>query len=313
MKRYRIICFILLLTCTLSLTAFAKQDFTDVSEKKWYYDEVVRAYDEGIMVGVSESEFAPDAPLTREMFVTALSRIAMTSTEEYDEPKSVFSDVKTNKWYSSAIEWAATTGIVYGINENEFGIGEEITREQMATFVYRFITAYLYDVKESEAPLDEFTDKASKYAREAIEFMRKTGLMSGRGKGIFAPRENATRAECAALLLRLKDTIAKCGFKLYFDSSDISRMGVFCTILEKDIIVTEQEQIEKFAEFLNNTPIESAGFVGQTAGWDHSISVFDKNGENVFTLHFTQSHFVLNECLYTVQEDYFKPIIDQVK
>ncbi len=313
MKHYRIICMVLIFMMGLSVFASAKGGFSDVSPKKWYYDEVMRAYDEGIMVGVSDSEFAPESPVTREMFVTALSRIAMTSVEEYHEPKSVFSDVKTGKWYSDAIEWAATEGIVYGVSDSKFGIGQNVTREQIASFVYRFITAYLYDVKSADKPADKFTDKPSKYAREAVEFMRKTGLMSGKSDGIFAPRDNATRAECAAILVRLKDAIEACGFKLKFDKDEISRMGVFCTVYEKNIIVENKKEIADFVEFLNNAPILRAEFVGHTAGWDHSISVFDKEGEKVFTLYFTQSHFILSECLYTVEEDYFKPIVDKVK
>jgi len=313
MKRYRIISLILILVCLLPMTVQAKGGFTDVSPKKWYYDEVMRAYDEGIMVGVSDDKFAPESPLTREMFVTALSRIAMTSVEEYHEHKSVFTDVKTDKWYSDAIEWAVTDGIVHGVTDTEFGVGQNVTREQIAAFVYRFINAYLYNVQDVESPSDEFTDKPSKYAREAVEFMRKTGLMSGKGNGVFAPRDNATRAECAAILLRLKDTVAECGFRLSFDAGDISQMGVFCAIHTKDIIVTDDAEIQKFTEYLNNTPIERAEFVGDTAGWDHSISIYDGGGDKVFTLYFTQSHFLLSECLYTVQEDYFKPIVDKVK
>ena len=144
-------------------------------------------------------------------------------------------------------------------------------------------------------------------------FMRKTGLMSGKGKSTFAPKQNATRAECAAILVRVVDATESCGYKLQFDKEDISKMGVFCTVYVKDIIVENKKEIADFVEFLNNTPIERAEFVGQTVGWDHSISVFDTKGKNVFTLYFTQSHFILNDCLYTVQEDYLKPIVDKVK
>ena len=313
MKHYRIICMVLIFMMGLSVFATAKGNFSDVSPEKWYYDEVMRAFDEGIMVGVSDDKFAPDSLVTREMFVTALSRIAMTSVEEYHEPKSVFSDVKTGKWYSDAIEWAATEGIVYGVSDSKFGVGQSVTREQIASFVYRFAKAYLYDVKDADKPAGNFFDKPSKYAREAVEFMRKTGLMSGKRDGIFAPKDNATRAECAAILIRLKDAVSECGFKFKFDKNEISKMGVFCTVYEKDIIVDSKKDIADFVEFLNDTPIERAEFVGQTAGWDHSISVFDKAGEKVFTLYFTQSHFILSDCLYTVEEDYFKPIVDKVK
>ena len=313
MKHYRIISLILALVCLLPMTVHAKSGFADLSPEKWYYDEVMRAYDKGIMVGVSDDKFAPESPVTREMFVTALSRIAMTSVDQYYEPESVFSDVKTGKWYSDAIEWASTEGIVHGVSDTEFGIGQNVTREQIAAFVYRFITEYLYNVQDTESPADEFTDNPSKYARDAIEFMRKTGLMSGKGKSTFAPKQNATRAECAAILVRVVDATESCGYKLQFDKEDISKMGVFCTVYEKDIIVENKKEIADFVEFLNNTPIERAEFVGQTVGWDHSISVFDTKGKNVFTLYFTQSHFILNDCLYTVQEDYFKPIVDKVK
>lgn len=299
----------LLLSCTVS----AKGKFTDVKDGKWYYDEVMRAYDEGIMVGVSDSEFAPDDTVTREMFVTALSRIAMARVEEYHETRSVFSDVKTDKWYSDAIEWAATDGIVYGVSDDRFGLGEAVTREQIAAFVTRFLNVYLYDIAEAEKQAGEFVDNPSKYAADAVELMRKTGLISGKGGGKFAPKENATRAEVAAILLRLKDAIAECGYSFKFDAGDISQIGVFCDVYTKDIVLTTDSDIERFIEYLNAAPIASAEFIGHAAGWDHSISLYDGGGDKVFTLCFTESFFIINECLYTVEGDYFKPLVDAVK
>ena len=318
MKFLRPLALTLIICLTVSVTAFAKdtestQEFTDVKNDKWYYDEVYEAYEKGIMVGISDTEFAPDATVTREMFVTALSRIAMTSVEEYHEPKSVFSDVETDKWYSDAIEWAATDSIVYGITENEFGVGKAVTREQIAAFTARFINTYLYKIEDAKEPAAEFTDECSAYAKDAIELMRKTGLVSGKGEGSFAPKDNATRAEVAAILLRLYGAIKEPTFGFKFDRDSISQIGVFCEVYTKDIIVTQDKEVERFIKYLNDTPIERAEFIGDTAGWDHKISIYDKGGDRVFTVYFTTSYFILNECLYTVEGEYFRPVVDAVK
>lgn len=307
--------FTVLICLVMSVPVFAADSevFTDVERDVWYYDEVMTAYDRGIMVGMSDSEFAPDKTVTREMFVTALSRIAMTSVESYHEPTSVFSDVTTDKWYSDAIEWAASGGIVYGITKSEFGVGRPVTREQIAAFAARFINTYLYDIPDVSEPAPEFTDKCSDYAKDSIELMRKTGIISGKSAAEFAPTDNATRAEVAAILLRLHDAIREPAFSLSFDSGSISQMGVFCEVYTKDIIITESKDIEKFVKFLNETPIERAEFIGHTTGWDHKIALYDNGGKKIFTLYFTASYFIVNECLYTVEGDYFQPIVDAVK
>lgn len=317
MKFLRAVTVAILLCLTFSTTAFAAQEqkhtFADVEKGKWYYDEVYDAYNNGIMVGVSDTEFAPNSIVTREMFVTALSRIAMTSVEEYHEHDAGFTDVDIEKWYADAIEWAASDGIVYGITETEFGVGQAVTREQIAAFVSRFIHTYFYKINEVKQPAPRFTDECSEYAVDAIEFMRVTGLISGKKEGVFGAGDNATRAEAAAILLRLYSAIREPVFGFDFNADEISQMGVFCDIYTKDIIVTADNDIERFVKYLNDTPIERAEFIGHTAGWDHKISIYDTSGKRVFTLYFTTSYFLINECLYTVEGDYFRPVVDAVK
>lgn len=315
MKFLRVTAITVLFALIISVCAFAKEDsvFSDVKSTKWYYDEVMEAYNQGIMVGVSEDKFSPDTQVTREMFITALSRISMTSVEQYHEHKSTFKDVVHNNWYADAIEWATKNGIAYGLSEDKFGVGTKITREQIATFIYRFIKVYLYKTEQVKKPADKFTDKCSDYANQAIEFMRTSGVVSGREKGKFAPKENATRAEVAAILVRLQKLIKEPEFAIDLNYEEIEKMGVFCTIFEKNIVVEKDSQIKDFVDFLNDTPIAFAEYVGQTIGWDHSIVVFDKDGNETFTLYFTTSYFVINDCLYHVDNEHFKPIVDKVK
>ena len=315
MKFLRTTAFGILIALMISVCTFAKEDnvFTDVKSGKWYYDEVMEAYDKGIMVGVSEDKFSPDTYVTREMFITALSRISMTSVEQYHEHKSTFEDVVHNNWYADAIEWATKNGMAYGLSEDRFGVGTKITREQIATFIYRFINVYLYKTAKVKEPADKFTDKCSEYAKDAIEFMRTSGIVSGREKGKFAPKENATRAEVAAILVRLQALIKDPSFAIQINYKDVDKMGVFCTVFEKNIVVEKDSQIKQFVEFLNDTPITFAEYVGETIGWDHSIAVFDSEGNEIFNLYFTTSYFVINDCLYHVESEHFKPIVDKVK
>lgn len=109
--------------------------FKDVKENDWYYESVKAASEKGLMNGVSSEEFAPDGNVTRAMFVTVLYRM---HNQPEVEGNAKFSDVESGSWYEKAVIWASENGIVNGTSEAEFSPDANITREQMATMVYRY-------------------------------------------------------------------------------------------------------------------------------------------------------------------------------
>ncbi len=174
--------------------------FTDLDAEAWYYDVVNTAIAKGLMNGVSATEFAPNTNLTRGMFVTILHR---ADGKTVVEGESTFSDVLEGQYYTDAVIWAAANGIVTGMAEEVFAPDENVTREQMATMISRYLAYKEIEIsKEGEVV---YTDDAqiADWAMDAVAEMKRAGLLEGNADGSFAPKRNATRAEAAALFVRL--------------------------------------------------------------------------------------------------------------
>lgn len=209
MKRLlAIVLMIVILIPAIPVSAQAKLPFTDVKGSKWYYDEVCYVYDEGLMNGVEDDSFDPDGSLTRGMFVTILGRMEQIDTSKYCD--AVFQDVKPERWYGPYVQWANEKGIVNGYGNGLFGPDDYVTREQMATMMARYLDAKKLEVPESQNQVDQFKDAGtvSKWAKQGVELMRKTGIINGDG-GNFRPKDNATRAEAAAIFMRLTMAIVQ--------------------------------------------------------------------------------------------------------
>lgn len=176
-----------------------KNPFSDVAEGDWFYDAVKFVNESGLMNGMSDTTFAPNDTLTRAMFVTILYR---ADGEPEVGGTMSFTDVESGSWYEKAVIWAVNNGIVNGITETEFAPNAEITREQMATILYRYAAYKGYDV--SVRGETSYTDKAdvSPFAGDAVTWAFSKAVMSGHEGGSFAPQENATRAQAAAVFMR---------------------------------------------------------------------------------------------------------------
>ncbi len=172
--------------------------FTDVNQQLWYHEGIDYAVTKGLMKGISDTRFSPDAPMTRAMLVTVLWR-HMGSPRA--EPGS-FSDVPADLWYSEAVAWAAENGIVNGMDETTFQPDGNLTREQMAAILYRLARKSWIDTS-GQADLTSFADgdSVSDYAAEAMRWCVYEGILSG-SDGKLLPRDNATRAQVATLLTR---------------------------------------------------------------------------------------------------------------
>ena len=180
--------------------------FTDVKESDWFHDAVRYVYDNGLMDGVGDGQFAPNATTTRAQLVTILYRLA----GEPDVSGDVgFADVETGLWYSNAVTWAAEKGIVNGISETEFAPAGDLTREQLATILYRYAEAEGYDVSAA-ADLSGYPDagKVQTYAQEAMSWAVAEGIVEGMD-GNLNPAGNATRAQIATILMRFCEGVAQ--------------------------------------------------------------------------------------------------------
>ena len=173
--------------------------FIDIAPDAWYKDAVQYAYDNGLMTGVSATEFAPEATTTRAMIVSILARLEGVTTAE----AAGFADVD-DEWYATAVNWAANVGVVNGYEDGTFKPNTAITREQLAAILMNY-AAYKGEDVSNRADLTSYTDQPSTWAEEAMQWAVAEGLISGVTNDQLQPQGNATRAQVAAILQRFLD------------------------------------------------------------------------------------------------------------
>lgn len=182
-----------------------KNPFTDVKENDWFFNSVAYVNENGLMNGITDTEFEPDWAITRGMLVTVLYRIEGEPSVNRSVP---FKDVSADSYYNNAVIWAEQNGIVNGITDTEFEPESDITREQFAVMMFRYAAYKGYDISVGEntniLSYSDFSD-ISEYAVEAVQYAVGSGLIEGKSDGILAPQDKATRAEAAAILHRFTE------------------------------------------------------------------------------------------------------------
>lgn len=180
--------------------------FSDVHSTDWFYQEVQYVYRSGLMKGTSTTTFEPNGNITRGMIVTILHRMEGTPKEIASCP---FYDVGLQRYYREAIIWAYVNKIVNGYNQTMFDPDDVITRQQLATILYRYSEFKGYDISK-RASLSGFTDnnQINAYASDSMAWANAEGLIHGTSAGALLPKGNATRAHAAAILARFCQNIA---------------------------------------------------------------------------------------------------------
>jgi hypothetical protein len=175
-------------TSHLSTYALVSFPFEDVTAGSWYYGNVAYVFNNNLFNGTSSSTFSPDDTMTRAMLMTVLARMAGQDTA-----------VEDGVWYEKGMNWAVENGISDGTNPEG-----SITREQLVTMLYRYAGS-----PEASGDLSAFSDadKVDGYATLAMQWAVGKGLINGMGDGTLAPRDTATRAQVAAILMRFCENI----------------------------------------------------------------------------------------------------------
>ena len=183
------------------------EPFVDVNEGDWFYDAVVYAYQNELMDGVGGNRFAPNSETTRAQLVTILYRLEGEPAVSGDLP---FTDVEAGIWYTDAILWAAQNNIVNGVSDTEFAPGDDLTRQQLVTILYRYAETKGYDVSAS-ADLAGYPDagQVQTYAQPAMAWAVAENIIRGMEDGTLKPAGNASRAQIATILMRFCEDVAQ--------------------------------------------------------------------------------------------------------
>lgn len=171
--------------------------FTDVPANHWAKAAIQYAYDNGLMTGVSDTAFAPEATTTRAMIVSMLARMENVTSAD----SAGFTDVSGSDWYATAVNWAASEGIVGGFGDGTFQPNAPITREQMASILYRYAEYKGLDVS-ARTDLSHYSDQPSVWAEDVMQWAVAEGLFAGVTDDQLQPQGQATRAQVAAIMQR---------------------------------------------------------------------------------------------------------------
>lgn len=324
---------VLMLTALMPLSALAAElPFKDVPEDAWYYPVVKEAYEKGITNGTSSTTFEPNATVTREMFLVMLYRAAdirldvmHTGFSKWDEELiqlSYFSDVKKDTWYAETVCLAKEMGVAYGVEgvrfegdeavaQARFGVGEPITREQMATFAARFMDVRKHvALKDAKNPVKAFADadQISDWAKDAVEAMRVSGVMQGDAQQRLNPQDHATRAEAAAVVLRLAAATERVSF--------VPEGTAWIMLRNQSVIVDgeprhrdikDPQAVKEMIRQLDNMPIAAEYGLPRASGWTYMIQFYDQNDQYLGSYEYAPNSIDVGQSRLQTVLPYYLP------
>ena len=294
--------------------AAKKATFKDVPENMWCFDSVEYVADKGYFKGTTDTTFEPNGPMTRQQFVVVLSRLAKVTVNNNQSP---FSDVPAGSYSAGAIAWAAKNGITEGYGDGSFHPTEPITRQQMAAFMNRFMVYYAknnsvrFVVQGKKINFKDAADIAA-YAKDAVPYCVKFGMIQGYEDGTFRPNATATRAHVAAIIERLDRITSKnAGGGSYFPSA------TYCTVTFQGATVNGQSSASVVVGSTYTVPTPDAKPGYTFVKWNDGTrdyaagNTFTVNG-NVTLTAVWEEQIVPNDLLKTAFINVVKYINDEV-
>lgn len=180
-------------------TVLEVNPFTDL-DNHWAKQEILNAYHDGLLKGMTSTTFVPEGTMTRGMFVTVLYRMA---SEPEPNKVSGFTDVKTGEYYAKAVAWAVEVGVTNGMGNNKFMPNKAIGRQEMVTMLYRLSGIWERDTGEGDSLADFLdADAVSDWAVDAMSWAVAEEIIEGYPGNYLMPRADATRAQAATIICR---------------------------------------------------------------------------------------------------------------
>lgn len=197
LKRYAALLLAVMMSLSLTVTAFAAVDdtgFSDVDSDAWYAEAVMYCREHNLMAGIGNQRFAPESSLTRAQLAAVLYRMEGAPTVIGTD---AFTDTPDGAWYSDAVLWASQQNLISGYGGGIFGPNDPVSREQMTTILWRYAGS---PTANSETV---FTDEAdiANYASAAVDWADSNNIVRPVSDGTFAPKNSATRAQVADALM----------------------------------------------------------------------------------------------------------------
>ena len=306
---------VLLLTALMPFSALAAAlPFTDVPQDAWYYPVVKTAYEKGITNGVTRTTFEPNATVTREQFLVMLFRAADVRLDwihqVVSDPSGMFfsamdyADVAKDAWYTDAVYAAWLMKVTNGVDAAHFGVGQPITREQMATMAERFMEVRFHvALKAAEHPAAVFSDadQVSDWAKDAVEAMRVAGVLQGDEQNYVNPKAHTTRAEAAAVILRLADATERVSFV----PAETAWIRIMSSTTLKDI--KDPQTVQDMIRYLDNMPIDSETILPGGTDAGYVLQFYDQNDQPLMNILFSNHAAVVNHSKLQTVLPYFLP------
>lgn len=236
--------------CTIGLLILpglaASDGFADMAPTKWYAPYIQVVTEEGLMSGVSDTRFAPDGQVTRAQAVQTLYAMAGKPDVTAD---GQFSDL-TAKWYQDAVNWAAVKGITAGYPDGTFKPNKNVTREELATILYKYETTVKEEMEHTSGVLAKYpdADQVHSYAIIPMEWAVKNDIIGGTTKGL-EPGGTATRAQLATILCGyigekpapVSEDIGEARMYLINESGSTETLDAITIYAAEDLLLTQIE------------------------------------------------------------------------
>jgi hypothetical protein len=173
--------------------------FTDIAGH-WAYEAIKFAVENGLFNGTSDTTFSPNVAMDRGMFVTVLGRLEGIDAAAYTSV--AFTDTAAGSYYTPYAAWASANGIVEGVGDGLFAPAQQITRQEMAAMLGRYVN--FKSIRLSSETQVSFADDAAiaSWAKDGVYALAFAGILNGVGDDLYAPTKTATRAEVATMLMR---------------------------------------------------------------------------------------------------------------